>query len=134
MTTLSPGMAAPDWSATDHAGAGRSLAGYRGKWLLLYFYPKDDTPGCTIQACGIRDAFADYQGVVEVLGVSKDSPDSHRKFVDKYKLPFPLLVDTDASLIGKYEATSDGFGKRVSFLIDPEGVIRNIDTGCDCTV
>ena len=134
MTTLTAGMAAPAWSTVDQHGAQHSLAEYRGKWLLLYFYPKDDTPGCTIQACGIRDAFADFQGVLEVLGVSKDSSESHKKFTQKYQLPFPLLVDTEATLISAYEATSEGFGKRVSFLIDPQGIIRNIYTGFDCTV
>ena len=132
MSTLTPGVLAPDWSAVDQHGVSRSLNEYAGKWLLLYFYPKDDTPGCTIQACGIRDAFADFAGKVEVVGVSKDSPESHKKFTEKYKLPFPLLVDTDQTLINAYEATTAGFGKRVSFLIDPKGGIAKIYTGIDC--
>lgn len=132
MTTLSPGQPAPHWSAIDQHGQARSLSQYRGKWLLVYFYPKDDTPGCTIQACGIRDAFADFAGKVEVVGVSKDSDESHRAFTEKYKLPFPLLSDADRVIITAYEATAEGFGKRVSFLIDPKGTIAKIYTGIDC--
>lgn len=132
--TLTQGAMAPAWSAVDQGGVVYSSASCLGKWLLLYFYPKDDTPGCTIQACGIRDNFAAFAGTILVLGVSKDSVDSHKKFIKKYNLPFPLLVDTEAKLITSFQATDNGFGKRVSFLIDPQGVIRNIYTGFDCNV
>jgi peroxiredoxin Q/BCP len=120
--------------AINECWANHSSKSCEGSWLLLYFYPKDDTPGCTIQACGIRDAFDAFAGKITVLGVSKDSTESHKKFIGKYKLPFPLLVDVDRKLIDLFQATDQGFGKRVSFLITPAGVIQNIYTGFDCNV
>lgn len=134
MPILADGSMAPAWTAKDQAGTTHASDHYLGKWLLLYFYPKDDTPGCTIQACGIRDTFDAFDGRIAVLGVSKDSGESHAKFIAKYRLPFPLLVDVDRTLIQAFGATEDGFGKRVSFLIDPAGMIRKIYTGFDCNV
>ncbi len=133
-TTLSAGSPSPAWSALDQDGAQHSSESCKGSWLLLYFYPKDDTPGCTIQACGIRDVFDAFDGKITVLGASKDSTESHKKFIGKYKLPFPLLVDADRKLIELFGATDQGFGKRVSFLINPAGVIQKIYTGFDCNV
>lgn len=125
----------PEFSAFDQNGERHSLGAYKGKWVLLYFYPKDDTPGCTTEACQIRDAWNGFAkaGIV-VLGVSADSTKSHQKFVTKFKLPFPLLVDEDRKIIQAYGA----WGKkkfmgreyegvlRISFLINPQGVIVKI--------
>ncbi len=99
MTTLTPDSPAPAFTAIDQHGARHTLQDYAGKWLLLYFYPKDDTPGCTIEACGFRDNFSQLQKEIDVVGVSADSPESHKEFIKKYDLPFTLLSDTDKKLI-----------------------------------
>ncbi|HSX24530.1 MAG TPA: peroxiredoxin [Candidatus Andersenbacteria bacterium] len=123
---------APDFSAVDQFGKNHTLSDYKGKWLLLYFYPKDDTPGCTKEACAIRDAWTDFtDGGIHVLGVSKDSVKSHKKFAEKYSLPFPLLADEEKKLLNDYEALGEKtmYGKlhlgtlRVTYLIDPDGNI-----------
>lgn len=121
------GKRAPAFSATDHTGKQHSLEALAGSWVLLYFYPKDNTPGCTTQACGLRDAFDEVQreGLV-VLGVSADSSKSHKNFAEKYKLPFPLLVDTDKKIIKSYGVDGVFFPKRTSFLIDSQGKIAKI--------
>ncbi len=129
---LTKGSSAPDWQAIDQDGKSHTLMNYRGKWVLLYFYPKDDTPGCTTEACGFRDAFSDLASQVTILGVSADSQESHQKFANKYTLPFALLADADRVIITAYGATADQLGKRVSFLIDPSGTIDKIYTGIDC--
>ena len=122
---LKAGDAAPEFT-----GETLSLAGLRGKPVVLYFYPRDDTPGCTREACAFRDVFAEFQRKgASVLGVSTDSSKSHAKFVEKLKLPFPLLVDEDAygvwgekSFMGrKYQGTH-----RVTFLIGADGKIQRI--------
>ncbi|MBP9773500.1 MAG: peroxiredoxin [Candidatus Peribacteraceae bacterium] len=133
MTTLTPNSPAPAFEAVDQHGAKHSLADYTGKWVLLYFYPKDDTPGCTIEACGFRDNFSVLQKEIDVIGVSADSAESHQEFIKKYDLPFTLLADTDKKVIAAYEATNEGFGKRVSFIIDPVGNIRKIYTNIEAT-
>jgi peroxiredoxin Q/BCP len=103
MTTLQVGDAAPNFSAPDQTGETRSLADYSGKKLVLYFYPKDDTPGCTAEACNLRDNYARFQEKgYEILGVSPDSPKKHVKFIDKYDLPFPLLADEEHSVANAY--------------------------------
>ena len=121
-----------DFNLSDQAGDLHSLKDYRGRWVLLYFYPKDDTPGCTTEACQIRDAWSDFKkaGIV-VLGVSADSMKSHQKFATKFNLPFPLLSDEDKKIIQAYGV----WGKkkfmgreyegvlRTSFLINPQGII-----------
>jgi peroxiredoxin Q/BCP len=103
--------------------------------VLIYFYPKDDTPGCTTQACGIRDHFSEYQKEgITVLGISKDSVKSHKKFQEKHQLPFPLLADTTTEVAQKYGVWGPKkfMGReflgmhRISFLIDPQGVIRKV--------
>lgn len=123
---------APDFSLQDQDGNTHTLADYAGKWVLLYFYPKDDTPGCTIEACSIRDAMNDFDGHgVQVLGVSMDSVKSHKKFAQKHQLNFPLLADTEKTLIDAYDVwkKKSMFGKtfmgirRDSFLINREGLI-----------
>lgn len=129
------GDAAPDFSSPAADGETVSLRDYRGRWVLLYFYPKDDTPGCTKQACNLRDYFEVLQdeGVV-VLGVSGDDAASHERFAAKYDLPFPLLADPDNKLLEAYGVwgRKNLYGrlftgtKRTSFLIDPEGVVRHV--------
>lgn len=126
---------APDFNLADQAGKVHQLKDYRGQWLLLYFYPKDNTPGCTTEACTIRDAWAEFASLkATVLGVSADSVASHQKFADKFKLPFPILADEDKTLIKQYGVLAEKsmFGKtylgikRSSFLIDPQGKIAKI--------
>ncbi len=123
---LSEGQKAPEFAALDQNGKQHSLAGYKGKWVLLYFYPKDDTPGCTKEACAFRDEFTDLKGKVEVLGVSHDRVESHAKFASKYKLPFILLSDPQKKIITDYDAKGFFFTKRISYLINPEGKIAKI--------
>lgn len=123
---------APVWTAVDQDGKSRSLSEYRGKWVFLYFYPKDDTPGCTAEACGLRDSFEELQRHAEIIGVSADSQESHRKFREKYGLPFTLLADTGRTIINAYGANGMIFGKRVSFLINPDGVIAKVYSKIDC--
>ncbi len=116
------GKKAPAFTLTDAAGKKVSLADFAGKDLVLYFYPKDDTPGCTKEACGFRDSWQQIQklGAV-VVGVSPDSGATHQKFASKYKLPFPLLSDPDKKVMEKYGAFGEKmmYGKRVT------GVIRS---------
>ena len=109
-----------------------SLTEQKGKWVLLYFYPKDDTPGCTTEACGFRDRFAELKKYgVMILGISADSVKSHKKFAEKYSLTFPILSDPDKKTIKAYDAWGQKkfMGKsydgilRISYLIDPEGKI-----------
>lgn len=135
MTTLTPGKVAPAFSLPDQNGKIHSLKDYRGKWVLMYFYPKDNTPGCTKQACAIRDEFPAFKklGCV-VFGVSTDSEKSHKKFEEKFELPFTLLADTEKTLVNAYGvwAPKKFMGReflgtlRTSFLIDPEGKIRKV--------
>jgi peroxiredoxin Q/BCP len=120
------GQPAPAWQARDQDGTLHSLDGYRGQWLLLYFYPKDETPGCTKEACAFRDAWADVQDKLRIFGVSADSQASHAEFALKHHLPFPLLADPDKTIINAYGANGLIMAKRVSFLIDPEGKIAKI--------
>ncbi|MDE2173010.1 MAG: thioredoxin-dependent thiol peroxidase [Patescibacteria group bacterium] len=126
---------APDFTLPDQKGKEHSLADYAGQWILLYFYPKDDTPGCTIEACGIRDQFKDFQNIgAVVLGVSTDSVESHSKFAATYQLPFTLLSDAHKEVVGRYGVFGEKkfMGKtymgtsRTSFLIDPSGRIARI--------
>lgn len=115
---------APDFTLTDDKGKQVTLSSFIGSYVLLYFYPKDDTPGCTKEACVITEAYDEFQkrGIV-VLGVSKDSPESHAEFKQKYNLPFTLLSDPEEIVINPYGAHNKIFTKRLSYLIDPKGVI-----------
>jgi thioredoxin-dependent peroxiredoxin len=132
---LKVGDIAPDFSAPTNGGRQISLADFKDKNVILYFYPKDDTPGCTKEACGFRDHFAEFEkkGAV-VLGVSCDSTDSHDKFSAKFKLPFTLVSDADGKIVRAYgvwgEKTAMGRTyegiHRVTFLIGPDGRIKNI--------
>ncbi len=129
------GDAAPDFKLPANNGGEVSLTSLKGKWVVLYFYPKDDTPGCTREACNFRDTKTKWtkKGAV-VLGVSKDNAASHQKFIDKYNLNFLLLSDIDGKVIEKYGAfkKKSMFGKtflginRSTFLINPEGKIQKI--------
>ena len=132
---LKEGDKAPEFSAVTQAREKVALSDYRGKKVILYFYPKDDTPGCTKEACGFRDAFAAFkkQGAV-VLGVSTDSVTSHAKFAEKYKLPFTLLADEDKQIVEAYGVWGQKsfMGRkyigthRVTFLIAADGRIEKI--------
>jgi peroxiredoxin Q/BCP len=132
---LKPGDSAPDFSLPDTEGNIVNLSDLRGKWVVLYFYPRDNTPGCTKEACGFRDAYPDYQSKdIVVLGVSTDDAKSHAKFSNKFNLPFPLLSDTDARVATAYESygLKKFMGKeymgitRNTFVIDPDGKIAKI--------
>lgn len=132
---LDVGMTAPDFTLKNQTDETVSLSQYKGKWVLLYFYPKDNTPGCTTEACGIRDSWKDFQEAgITVLGISGDSAKKHQKFIDEFKLPFSLLSDKDRTVIKQYSALGEKsmFGKiylgilRISYLIDPEGKIRKV--------
>lgn len=128
---LAVGDPAPDFTLPDQQGEPRSLSDYRGDWLVLYFYPKDDTPGCTTEACSFRDNINRLiaQNAV-VLGVSMDTVESHAAFAAEHELPFPLLADPDGEVVARYGALSDfmvvKFAKRQTFIIDPEGRIATI--------
>ena len=120
------GDPAPDFELTDQNGQLHSIEDYRGKWVALYFYPKDDTPGCTTEACEFRDNIFAFKNLnCQILGVSLDDVDSHKEFAEKYSLPFPLLADTAGSTADAYGVKSKYMGmsvaKRQTFLIDPDG-------------
>lgn len=126
---------APDFALTDQNGIVQQLNIYRGKWIVLYFYPKDDTPGCTTEACSFRDHSDELtQKNITVFGVSADSVRTHKKFAQKYHLTYPLLADTEKKVISLYDA----WGKkkklnqeyegilRKTYLINPQGIIKKI--------
>jgi peroxiredoxin Q/BCP len=123
------GKPAPDFKLQDQNGKWHTPADHRGKWVVLYFYPKDDTPGCTTQACTFRDDIFKFRAAgAEVLGVSVQDIGSHAEFAKKYSLPFPLLADVDKSTAKSYgvlasHALLGEYSKRDTFLIDPKGVI-----------
>lgn len=135
MATLKEGDKAPDFTAKDQNGKTVSLADYKGKNVILYFYPKDDTPGCTAESCSFRD---NYQSLLskgfEVIGVSTDDEKSHKKFETKYSLPFTLIADNDQQIVEAYGvwAEKNMYGKkymgtvRTTFIIDGYGVISYI--------
>jgi peroxiredoxin Q/BCP len=119
---IQEGKPAPDFTLTDAAGRQVSLKDFAGKDVILYFYPKDDTPGCTKEACGFRDGWKDLaKANVVVLGVSADSTASHQKFAAKYKLPFALLSDPDRKVMRQYGA----YGEKVMYGKKTKGVIRS---------
>jgi peroxiredoxin Q/BCP len=119
---IQEGKPAPPFTLEDADGAKVSLADFAGKNLILYFYPKDDTPGCTKEACGFRDDWKEIWKLdAAVIGVSADSGDSHRKFTAKYKLPFPLLSDPERTVMRKYGA----YGEKVLYGKKTVGVIRS---------
>lgn len=115
------GKKAPDFALPGTDGKTHSLKDYKGKTVVLYFYPKDDTPGCTKEACGFRDSFAAVSKVATVLGVSRDSIASHQKFITKFKLPFVLLSDADTAVMKSYGA----FGEKLMYGKPVQGTIRS---------
>ena len=136
---LKPGDPAPEFTATalgGKYGSGKdvSLSDLRGRSVVLYFYPKDDTPGCTTQACALRDSWQALENRGEIFGVSIDSTKSHEKFIEKYQLPFPLLSDPDHKLVEAYGVWVEKsmYGKkymgteRSTFVIDPQGRIASV--------
>jgi len=135
MTELSAGMQAPAINSKDQDGNAISLDQFSGKTVVLYFYPKDDTPGCTAEACDFRDNHQDLiaKGIV-VLGVSVDDEQSHKKFISKHSLPFPLLADTDHKIVNEYGVwvEKNMYGKkymgvnRRTFIIDENGLIKDV--------
>ncbi|MBI5889905.1 MAG: peroxiredoxin [Nitrosomonadales bacterium] len=125
------GEAAPDFNLPDQNGVQHTLKDYAGKWLVLYFYPKDDTPGCTQEACAFRDDLHKLTALgAQVVGISVDDSDSHAGFAKKYHLPFPLLADKSAEVAARYGALTDfmviKFAKRYTFLIDPQGRVGKV--------
>ena len=132
---IQEGATAPDFTLPDENETPRTLSDYRGQPLVLYFYPKDDTPGCTKEACAFRDDYSDYeQAGVTILGVSPDTPKSHAKFKKKYDLPFTLLADEDHAVADQYGVwgPKQFMGRsyegilRTTFLIDPGGKILKV--------
>lgn len=127
------GDMAPDFRLQDQNGQWHTLAQHRGQWIALYFYPKDQTPGCTKEACAFRDNIFAFQQIgATILGVSLDDVKSHEEFAKKYSLPFPLLADTDGTVAEKYDVLRNflilKIAKRQSFLINPEGkVVKHYD-------
>ena len=120
------GAAAPAFSLPDQAGKTHALADYAGRWLVLYFYPKDDTPGCTTEACNFRDDIVRIRKLgAEVVGVSVDDVASHAAFAQKHSLPFPLLADEGGAVAASYGGLRDlmvmKMAKRVTFIVDPKG-------------
>ncbi len=135
MTNLQEGTNAPEFSATASNGQNISLKDLRGKNVVLYFYPKDDTPGCTVEACGFRDSFKDIEKLnAVILGVSPDGLKSHEKFTQKFKLPFPLLADEDKKICQDYGVWQEKsmYGRkymgvaRMTFVIDKDGKLVKI--------
>lgn len=121
-----PGQPAPRFDLPDQNGKPHSLGAYQGRWVVLYFYPKDDTPGCTQEACQFRDDLHKLTALgAQVIGVSVDDSASHADFARKYHLPFPLLADKDGKIANRYGALMNlgliKFAKRYTFLIDPHG-------------
>ncbi len=132
---LEAGQPAPDFEAPTQDGSTLRLSDYRGQWVALYFYPKDDTPGCTKQACSLRDGYRQLQDAgIAVIGVSEDDVDSHERFAEKYDLPFPLVADPEHEILNAYGVYGERkmYGKtfmgtaRTTYLIDPDGVIRHV--------
>ncbi len=123
------GAPAPDFNLPDSNGKMVSLASFKGNWVVLYFYPKDDTPGCTKEACSFRDDLHKLEKLgAKVVGVSVDDSSSHMEFAKKYHLPFPLLSDKDGAVAKQYGALSDfmliKMAKRYTYLIDQNGVLK----------
>lgn len=125
---LAVGTVAPAFTTVDDAGNSVSLSDFQGKVVVLYFYPKDDTPGCTKEAQSFRDNYEQYQDrEVVVLGVSMDDQASHQKFKEKYGLPFQLLVDSNGAITKAYDVEGAGYSKRVTYIINAEGNISYVD-------
>jgi peroxiredoxin Q/BCP len=125
--SLAVGTKAPTFTTQDTSGKTVSLENYAGKTVILYFYPKDDTPGCTKEACSFRDNYSAYQDKdITVFGVSMDDVASHQKFTEKFNLPFPLLADTNGAIAKAYGVDGGGYAKRVTFVIDETGKVAKV--------
>ena len=134
--TLKPGDDAPNFSLPDNQGRQVNLNDFKGKWVVLYFYPKDDTPGCTTEACHFRDDFKLLENLgAQVVGMSIDDSFSHKKFAEKYNLPFPLLSDASGEVASLYGALNNflviKLAKRYTYLINPQGKIAKIYLSVD---
>lgn len=128
---LTVGAEAPSFTLSDQDNIKRTLDEYRGKWVVLYFYPKDDTPGCTTEACSFRDNIEIINNLnTTILGVSVDSNESHKEFSEKYSLPFPILADKDGEVAKRYDSFGSFVGfkyaSRHTFIINPSGKIHKI--------
>lgn len=135
---LSPGMRAPNFALKDETGTLKKLSDFAGKKLVLYFYPKDATPGCTKEACSLRDSYEDFtKEAVAIVGISYDSPESHAQFKQKYHLPFTLLSDSTretAKAYGAYQSIKNYlFPERITFIINETGTITHILENIDVT-
>ncbi|OGK26373.1 thiol peroxidase [Candidatus Roizmanbacteria bacterium RIFCSPHIGHO2_02_FULL_40_13b] len=137
---LKVGETAPDFSLLDQDGKTHTLSDYRGKWIVLYFYPNDDTPGCTKEACNFRDSHELFKKKnIQVFGVSKNTVKSHEKFAQKYSLSFPILADPEKVVLTKYGVWGEKFfmGRffkgtyRITYLINPEGKVAKVYTKVD---
>ena len=133
---LKVGDDAPTFTLPDSLGNQVSLNDYKGKWVVLYFYPMDDTPGCTTEACHFRDDFKSLEAIgAKVIGVSIDDSFSHKKFAEKYNLPFPLLSDASGEVASRYGALNNflviKLAKRYTYLINPQGKIAKIYLSVD---
>jgi thioredoxin-dependent peroxiredoxin len=126
---LSVGDTAPNFTVKDTTGNTVTLANLAGQPVVMYFYPKDDTPGCTKQACSFRDNYAQYTSKgITVFGVSMDDESSHQAFTAKFDLPFPLLADTDGAIAKAYDVEGGGYAKRVTYVIGADGKISHVYT------
>lgn len=139
-TMLDINTKAPDFTLKDQSGKNRKLSAYKGHWVLLYFYPKDNTPGCTAQACNLRDDYSTYKDYgIEILGISTDTQLSHEKFAKKHSLPFKILADENKQVVKLYEvyAPKKLFGKEIfgtkrsSYLISPDRIIKKVYPNVD---
>jgi peroxiredoxin Q/BCP len=128
-TGATEGQPAPDIELPAHTGGTLKLSSLRGQWVVLYFYPADDTPGCTAEACSFRDRFEDFTDAgAAVIGVSSDSTDKHQGFATKHQLPFTLLADTDGEARKAFgvKKTLGLLPGRVTYVIDPDGIVRKV--------
>jgi thioredoxin-dependent peroxiredoxin len=130
MALLNVGDKAPDFKVLAHTGEEVSLADFRGRYVVLWFYPKADTPGCTIEGCGLRDRADEFsQAKAQILGVSFDTVEENAAFAEKFDFPYPLLCDTERAIgvaYGAAERANASHANRISYLIDPEGVIAEV--------
>ena len=132
LSQLKVNTIAPDFTLTDTNGILHTLSDYQGQFVILYFYPRDNTPGCTKQACSFRDSFSEIRAQnATILGVSWDSPTKHASFTEKYDLPFTLLSDVKGNLTETYKAAGWFMPKRYTYIIDPKGRIIEVYTKFD---
>ncbi|MCL4420011.1 thioredoxin-dependent thiol peroxidase [Patescibacteria group bacterium] len=127
MELLNVGDTAPDFSSVDQNGKPVRLSDFKGKPVVVYFYPKDDTPGCTKEACNFRDNYSEYEKAgVKVLGISVDDPHSHKKFEEKYSLNFTLVADHERKISENFGVLGDRNAKRVTYIIGKDGKIAHV--------